>query len=253
MLAALGLIDDLRDLPARVRLPIQGIAVAGSARERSLFAIPLVVAPISIHPAWLVYGLDFLIVLWMVNLYNFMDGIDGIAATQCVGLLRGGAVDRPPRRVHGGIPLGFARAPPPGFWCSITPPARIFMGDVGSGLLGLLIAIASLTLDARGQMPLIASLILLAGFWFDATYTLCVRIASGQKFASAHRSHLYQKCARRFGHGRTTTMFGGYAYSSGYFRWRGCCVQRARWGLVLLVVAVMPLLHRERTDACRNT
>ena len=85
------------------------------------------------------------------------------------------------------------------------------MGDVGSGLLGLLVGIIGLTLDARHQMPLIASLILLAGFWFDATYTLCVRIATGQRFASAHRSHLYQKCAQRFGHGRTTSMFVGFA------------------------------------------
>ena len=55
----------------------------------------------------------------------------------------------------------------------------------------------------------IASLILLTGFWFDASYTLCVRILTGQKFASAHRSHLYQILATRRGHRRTTMLFGG--------------------------------------------
>jgi hypothetical protein len=108
-------------------------------------------------------------------------------------------------------------------------------------LLGLLVAILGLTLDARHQMPLIASLILLAGFWFDATYTLCVRIATGQKFASAHRSHLYQKCAQRFGHGRTTSMFVGFAVV-----WllplSWLAVAFPQQSLLWLAVAVAPLL-----------
>ncbi len=83
MLAVLGLADDLRDLSARVRLPIQGIAVAVALSALPI-AIPLVLPPISIQMPWLVVGLDFLIVLWMVNLYNFMDGIDGLATSQCV-------------------------------------------------------------------------------------------------------------------------------------------------------------------------
>jgi Fuc2NAc and GlcNAc transferase len=88
---------------------------------------------------------------------------------------------------------------------------------------------------------LIASLILLAGFWFDATYTLCVRIATGQRFAAAHRSHLYQKCAQRFGHGRTTSMFVGFAVV-----WllplSWLCVAAPRWGFAWLAIAIVPLL-----------
>jgi Fuc2NAc and GlcNAc transferase len=209
IIALLGVVDDLRDLSARVRLPVQTIAVAVALGALPI-AIPLVVPPISIHPTWLVVSLYFLIVLWMVNLYNFMDGIDGIATTQCIvycaGVLLIGhtaAFTSELLWVLLGSAVGF-------LWFN-RYPARIFMGDVGSGLLGLLVGILSLTLDARHQMPLIASLILLAGFWFDATYTLCVRIGTGQKFASAHRSHLYQKCAQRFGHGRTTSMFVAFA------------------------------------------
>ncbi len=239
MLALLGLADDLRDLSARVRLPIQAIAVA-IALSALPIAIPLVVPPISIHTAWLVVGLDFLIVLWMVNLYNFMDGIDGIATSQCIVFCAGVLlIGRPAAFVSEllWVLLGSAA----GFLWFNRSPARIFMGDVGSGLLGLLVGILGLTMDARHQMPLIASLILLAGFWFDATYTLCVRIATGQKFASAHRSHLYQKCAQRFGHGRTTSMFVGFAVV-----WllplSWLCVAFPRGSLVWLAVAVMPLL-----------
>ena len=209
MLAALGLFDDLRDLSARVRFPFQCCAVA-IALWTVPVAIPLILTPVSIDAGWLIVCFDFLLLLWMVNLYNFMDGIDGIAASQCIIYCAGVLLIGQPAEfveellwVLVGSSVGF-------LWLN-RAPARLFMGDVGSGLLGLLVGIVSLTLDQRQQMPLIASLILLTGFWFDATYTLCVRIATGQSFTTAHRSHLYQKCAQRFGHGRTTTMFIGFA------------------------------------------
>jgi len=239
LLAVLGLIDDLHDLSARVRFPIHCVVAAFSLAMVPV-AVPLIVAPISIHPIWIVYGIDFLIVLWMVNLYNFMDGIDGIAAAQCVVYCAGVLLIGHPAAFMTEF-LWVLLGSSVGFLAFNYAPARIFMGDVASGLLGLLVAIASLTLDARQQMPLIASLILLAGFWFDATYTLCVRIGSGQQFTSAHRSHLYQKCADRFGHGRTTTMFTGYAIV-----WlmplSALSAAAPQWGLILLFVAVLPLL-----------
>ncbi len=238
-LVILGVVDDLHDLTPRVRLPIQCIAVALVLSVIPI-AIPLVITPISINPAWLVFGLDFLLLLWLVNLYNFMDGIDGLAATQCVIYCVGAlAIGHSAAFTTGflWILLGAAI----GFLYFNLAPARIFMGDVGSGLLGLVIGATGLTLDARDQLPLIASLILLAGFWFDATYTLCVRIVTGQSFASAHRSHLYQKCARRFGHGRTTTMFTGFAIAWLMpLTWLSVAVPE--WGLALTVAAPIPLL-----------
>jgi Fuc2NAc and GlcNAc transferase len=238
ILALLGLADDLRDLSARVRVPIQCLAVAIALTTVPL-AIPLVVAPFTIEPRWLVAALDFVIVLWIVNLYNFMDGIDGLAASQCVVFCAGVlSIGHPAAFVQEflWVLLGATA----GFLWFNRPPARIFMGDVGVGLLGLVVGIVSLTLDARHQMPLIASMILLAGFWFDATYTLCVRIATGQKFASAHRSHLYQRCAARLGHARTTSMFIGYAIV-----WlmplAWSCVRAPAWGFAWLVAAVAPL------------
>jgi Fuc2NAc and GlcNAc transferase len=237
-LTVLGLLDDLRDLSARVRFPIQCVAV-GIAIGAVPLAMPLVLEPFEIRPKWLVAGLDFLIVLWMVNLYNFMDGIDGIAASQCIVFCAGVLlIGHPAAFMHEFLWLLLGATA--GFLWFNRPPARIFMGDVASGLLGLLVGVISLTLDARGQMPLVASLILLAGFWFDATYTLCVRIATGQKFASAHRSHLYQRYAGRFGHGRTTAMFIGYA-----LMWlmplAWLCTRLPQWSIAWLLLAILPL------------
>ena len=209
LLAALGLVDDLRDLKAGVRLPIQ-CAAAALAVGALPIAMPLELTPLSIDVWWLIVAFNFVFILWMVNLYNFMDGIDGIAACQCIVYCAGALLLGRPEALADDL-LWLLLGAVAGFFWFNRPPARIFMGDVGSALLGFLLAIIALTLDARRQMPLIASLILLAGFWFDATYTLCVRILSGQRFTSAHRSHLYQKCAQLLGHGRTTTMFMVFA------------------------------------------
>jgi Fuc2NAc and GlcNAc transferase len=94
-----------------------------------------------------------------------------------------------------------------GFLVYNWPPAKIFMGDVGSGTLGLLLAVIAFELSMSGMLPFIGCLILLTGFWFDASYTLCVRMISGQAFTEAHRSHLYQKVTIRIGHLWSTVSF----------------------------------------------
>ncbi len=72
-------------------------------------------------------------------------------------------------------------------------------------------AMSSTRFVSLGLLPLVASLILLAGFWFDASYTLCVRMMSGQKFVQAHRSHLYQQLAAKKGHRWTTLVYAAFA------------------------------------------
>jgi len=227
-LAVLGGIDDVHDLSPRLRLPIQCAAVAFAVWMDSFVG------------TWWIVACAFLSLLWSVNLYNFMDGIDGIAASQCVcfcaAVLLLGNPQGPTNELLW-VLCGAAF----GFLLFNWAPARIFMGDVASGLLGLLVGVIALNLDLQRQLPLIASLLLLAGFWFDATYTLCVRIATGQPFASAHRSHLYQKCARSVGHGRTTTMFIGF-----FIVWlmplAWACIHAAHWQLLWFGAAIAPLL-----------
>ena len=190
-----GLWDDLRPLSARFRLAIQ------------LAASTVVIWWLDPTFPWPVFLFFVIGVAWFTNLFNFMDGIDGIAAVQClvfclcVQLLVGGV----PGWV--GELIWVTAASSLGFLVFNWPPAKIFMGDVGSSYLGFLIATLVLYLWHSEQLPLITSLILLAGFWFDATYTLCVRIVTRQSFTEAHRLHLYQRLARRHGHFWTTTAF----------------------------------------------
>lgn len=228
VLTVLGGVDDVHDLSARLRFPIHCVAVAFAVWMLSPQGLS---APLT---AGALLGL-----LWSVNLYNFMDGIDGLAASQYVCFCAGVLLLGSPQGMGNEL-LWMSCGAAFGFLLFNWAPARIFMGDVASGLLGLLVGIVALKLDWDRQMPLIASLLLLAGFWFDASYTLCVRIATGQRFVSAHRSHLYQRFARKIGHGRTTTMFIGF-----FIVWlmplAWACIHAPQWQALWFVTAVTPL------------
>lgn len=191
----MGLVDDLHELGRAPRLA--GQFAFGCA---ALWLMP------PDWPLWLL-GAALVLLVWHVNLYNFMDGIDGLAGGAClffclaVQLLAGGA----PGWV--GDLLWTTVGAMLGFMAFNWPPARIIMGDVGSTLLGFLLAVCVIQLVAQEILPLASCLILLTGFWFDASYTLCVRMVTGQAFWEAHRTHLYQKVAQRKGHLWTTSAF----------------------------------------------
>ena len=195
--AALGLLDDLRPLPALVRLLIQvGVAVAFCAWLPSMTSVQLtpglslhVAAPITLIAAGL-----FLVAL--LNIYNFMDGMDGLAATQALGAalaLATGAL----AQGHEDIALlslallGAAG----GFYLHNAPPAKLFMGDVGSTFLGFSFAATTLLGVARPTQPLALSpaLFALAPFLLDGSFTLLRRLFRGEKIWQAHRTHLYQR------------------------------------------------------------
>jgi len=211
-IALLGLADDLVELSARMRIVIQLLVVA-----TVLWALA-VVDTLKADPAGgLIAGLPGIVLwlllllglTWFINLFNFMDGIDGIATAQsaayCLGALLFMLGDA--GWVTQVLWVGVAASA--GFAVFNVAPARIFMGDVGSAFWGYLLGFLAVHLAIVGALPFVASLVLLSAFWFDASYTLCVRIVSGQKFAQGHRSHLYQRLADRLGHGRTTAMYVG--------------------------------------------
>ena len=207
LLSVIGFWDDLADLPRLPRLVVQ------------LFASSAVVA--GLGASWLaqvelfvtvLYAVGFVLGLtWFTNAFNFMDGIDGLAACQslvfCVGVqvLALGVPD------WSGLMLWTVAAASLVFLAWNWSPAKVFMGDVGSLPLGFLLAALALHLWWEGFVSLWASLILLTVFWLDASYTLGVRIVSGQRFTEAHRSHMYQRVAERYGHSRTTQGFVVFA------------------------------------------
>jgi Fuc2NAc and GlcNAc transferase len=197
--AAVGFIDDRRPLSVRMRMAVHvGSALWALAWLGNL--PPLQLGTHLVSFGWLGYVLGLLAIVWVLNLFNFMDGIDGIAASEAififcgallVAFLAGGSSGTcAAAAVFGAACLGFA------VWN--WPPARIFMGDVGSGYLGYVIAVLALAAARESPVAVFVWLILGAVFFVDATVTLIRRLGRGERIHAAHRSHAYQWLARRW-------------------------------------------------------
>lgn len=210
LIAAIGLVDDLGHIPASLRL-IGHFAAAGWVLAWLGGVTPLHFAGYVLDAAWAGYVLGALYVVWMVNLTNFMDGIDGLAGLEMVTVCLGGALVQMVGRAGEGIPAAplILAAAILGFLVLNWPPARIFMGDAGSGFLGL--AVAALSIHAaRGNPGQFWSWVILAGvFIVDATFTLIRRVIGGERFHEAHRSHAYQHAALRWRSHRKVTLAVG--------------------------------------------
>ncbi len=192
-LAALSWIDDLRGLSVRIRFPVQvlsvGIGLLALDPSQRVFqgVLPLTLDRVLAGLAW----------LWFLNLFNFMDGIDGISGTEAsalgigIALAAGAATGS---LALFGLCLAGAAA---GFLVWNWQPARIFLGDVGSIPLGFLLAWLLIALAARGQWA--AALLLPLYYLADGTLTLVRRLARRERVWQAHREHFYQQAARRFG------------------------------------------------------
>jgi Fuc2NAc and GlcNAc transferase len=148
-------------------------------------------------------------ITWAINLFNFMDGIDGIAGAEAVFVsLAAGAmifVSGGPVGPIGSLgSLGMASL---GFLVWNWPPARIFMGDVGSGFLGFMLAALAILASHRTVLALQVWPILGGVFLVDASVTLIRRMVRGDRWYEAHRMHAYQHLARAWGGHRPTTLF----------------------------------------------
>lgn len=209
MIAAIGYLDDRYSLAARWRFLVHLLA-AGSALWWLGGFPPLAVFGQELDFGWFGVVIGGLFVVWLLNLYNFMDGIDGIAGVEAVTVAAGAALLlwlNGDRETAGLLALLAAAAA--GFLVWNWPPAKIFMGDVGSAYLGFLLAVFALATSAAGALNLWVWLILMAVFITDATITLLLRLLRGERWYEAHRSHAYQHAARRFGgHLKVTLAVG---------------------------------------------
>lgn len=223
--AVVGMVDDVLELGSVIKALVQLVAA---------FCL-LWMEPFSILPWWLLVLL-LLFTVWFINLYNFMDGINGLAALNFLFCA---------------IVLWFFL--PAGLWylqylvviagvvAAFTvfnfPMARLFMGDVGSGLLGILLSTVGLLLVVEGYLPLFSWLLLNTVFLVDTSYTLMVRMGRGEPWWKAHSSHMYQKLNRHLASHQKTTLFLTlvnivwvfplfYLSLSGYsfFLWLLCCM-----------------------------
>ena len=198
--ALIGFVDDRRHVAPRWRL-VGHFAAAFWALAILGGVPPLAAMGVALSSGWFGVGIAALYLVWMLNLTNFMDGIDGIAAieavTVCLGAVVLSGVAAPGRHLWI-APLALASATL-GFLVWNWPPAKIFMGDAGSGFLGLMLAVLSLQAGWVVNRLFWCWVILLGVFVVDATVTLIRRMAQGERIYEAHRSHAYQHAAVRRG------------------------------------------------------
>ncbi|MEO5579305.1 MAG: glycosyltransferase family 4 protein [Gemmatimonadaceae bacterium] len=193
MIAAVGWIDDHRDLPALVRFAVQFLSAAWAMFW--LGGLPaLSVGSTQIDLGLAGAPLGVIGIVWAINLYNFVDGIDGLAAGEAIttGVIGGLILFA---MGHNGLAMVslLIAAANAGFIPLNWAPAKLFMGDVGSGMLGYLFAVLAVASENAGAVPLLIWVLLLGAFVFDATVTLCRRIAHGERWYHAHHSHAYQR------------------------------------------------------------
>lgn len=240
--AALGFLDDHGHIAARWRLlghfasAIWALCWLGGLPPLDLFGVVL-------DLGWLGHLLALLYLVWMLNLYNFMDGIDGIASVEAISVCAGGALLYAllGEWQAAAVPLLLAAAVA-GFLVWNFPLARIFMGDAGSGFLGLTLGVLSLQAAWVAPQLLWSWAILLGVFVVDATFTLLRRLLRGERVYEAHRSHAYQYASRHFGQHWPVTV-GVLAINLGWLLpialWIGWGGLDGGWGLLL---AYAPLL-----------
>jgi UDP-N-acetylmuramyl pentapeptide phosphotransferase/UDP-N-acetylglucosamine-1-phosphate transferase len=193
-LALVSFIDDLRPLPVVVRLLVQFaavfLAVAALPGSGNVFQ--------GLLPSALDRAVSAVLWVWFLNLFNFMDGIDGIAGTEAACLGVGVALvalldPSTSLAAHPALGLTLAAASLGFLWWN-WHPARLFMGDVGSVPLGFLLGWLLLSLAAAGEW--VAALVLPLYYLVDASWTLMRRLLRGATVWRAHREHFYQRAAQ---------------------------------------------------------
>jgi Fuc2NAc and GlcNAc transferase len=206
LIAIIGFMDDHGHIAARWRL--LGHFAAAIWMLSWMQGLPAIAAfGVTFDLGWVGHVLAVFYLVWMLNLYNFMDGIDGLASLQaicaCLALTLIYFLSGQPSMMWAPLLLSVSVA---GFLYWNFPPARIFMGDAGSGFLGIILGGLSVQAAWAGSEFFFAWLIMLGVFIVDATFTLIRRLARGDKVYEAHRSHAYQFASRQYGRHLPVTL-----------------------------------------------
>jgi Fuc2NAc and GlcNAc transferase len=240
--ASVGLLDDVTSVTAQCRLLIHlaaSLLVVYTAKAG--WTIPLA-------GHWHLAGIGgaiiaALAIAWMINLFNFMDGIDGIAGTEAV-FVTGAASLLLYQADAGNLfspVLALLAAASIGFLAVNWPPSRVFMGDVGSGFLGYSIGAFAFCTSASHLVSIWTWLILTAAFSVDATVTLVRRGLHGNSLHTAHRMHAYQHLSRRWASHRRVTLLVIVVDMCWLLPMAFASVQWAAWAPGVFLVAATPI------------
>lgn len=242
LVAGIGFWDDHIHIPTRWRFLIHTIAALIGLHLLGLPEIPLPGS--SVDLGTIGYPLGIIALVWLLNLFNFMDGIDAIAGTEVLFVGIGVILI-----MQFALPGDYST---PIFWLSILmagvagflvwnwPPAKIFMGDAGSGFLGLMLGLFALW-SANLGFSIWSWIILLALFITDATITLIRRMLNGERWFEAHRSHLYQQFSRKWGSHQSVTLALLLTNIIWLFPWAWIAAIKPSSGPLITLVAYLPL------------
>jgi len=208
LLAIMSFFDDRYGLPVGLRFLGHLLVAVLTTTGGLILAAAEIPGWTWLWPTWLAQFVTIIFLVWMINLYNFMDGMDGFAGGMAVigfgvfallGLKTGHSAF-----VVSNLLIMAASA---GFLVFNFPPARIFMGDTGSSLLGLLSGAMMLWASTEGIFKFWTGLLVFSPFVVDATVTLLRRLFRGERVWEAHRSHFYQRLVQRgWGHRKTVLI-----------------------------------------------
>jgi len=206
LVALIGFADDHGHIAARWRLLGHFVAAVWALCWMGGMA-PVSMFGMGIQLGWVGSVLAAIYLVWMLNLYNFMDGIDGIASVQAIFVCLAGCVISLMAGNQSVLFVSlFLSSAVAGFLLWNFPPARIFMGDAGSGFLGMVLGVLSLYVAWSNSALMWGWLILLSVFTVDSTVTLLRRLVRGEKIYQAHRSHAYQYASRHFASHKVVTL-----------------------------------------------
>ena len=262
LVAVVSFVDDHHSLSPALRLGMH-LAAAGVLLLAGFVPEALMLPGVILTwPWWAAAGFTWLYIVWMTNLYNFMDGMDGFAAGMCVigfttfALLGWQAGDPGFTAVSAIIASASG-----GFLVFNFPPARVFLGDVGSSSLGFLAAALTLWADREDIFPLWIGVVVFSPFVVDATSTLFRRLLRGEQLWEAHRTHFYQRVVQSgWSHRRTVLweyllmLLAGVAAMIALpmrpsAQWLLLCVLGVAYTILILMVYRLEALHRSSLDA----
>ena len=243
LVAVIGWLDDRGHVDAYVRLTVHFVAI-GWALVWLDGLPPVTIFDHVVNIGWVGNICTAIYLVWLLNLYNFMDGIDGIAAIEaitvcfCIVII---SMLTLTDNVISQIALLLA-ASVVGFLFWNFPRAKIFMGDAGSGFIGIMLGIFSVKSAWIDPDLLWAWVILLGVFMVDSTVTLLRRIFRGEQIFTAHRSHAYQYAARKHKSHIKVTVFVGMINIIWLFPNALIVIKGKVDGIVGLLIAYIPLI-----------
>ena len=199
-LATIGYLDDVQDLPASPRLVLEGI-----------IGVMLVISVIGTDISWIILGIAWFWIVGLINAYNFLDGLDGLAGSiATVNLLALGIMLFYSGNGFFALVAAILALATCGFLCFNWPPATVFMGDVGSLSLGFVISTLSLILivDQNLAVNAILAVTLSAALPLgDLVATVFRRLISGQSLFQGDRGHFYDLLVNRVGLSKPQAMY----------------------------------------------